>query len=93
MAVCIGGVGKHKVAHQSTPLTLSEGLLKLDELKGKLGRSQLRARQGAFMSAETFARRAALAGGVTAPVSRNWPVGSSVRVDLEVIKGRAFVPD
>ena len=32
------------------------------------------------------------AGGVIAPVSRSLPQGNSIRVDIEIITGRAFVP-
>jgi hypothetical protein len=67
----------------------------LDELAAQLTPSELEARQEAFEQAREFVSRAAQAGGV-GPVKKSFPrkpVRGGIRVDIEVQKGIAFVPD
>jgi hypothetical protein len=77
------------------PPTAAEARAGLDDLRGDLSRSQLRALGQAFDKAERFIEQQAATGGVDAPVSRTFqnspPVGN-YRVDIEVRTGRAFVP-
>jgi hypothetical protein len=49
-------------------------------------------RDDSFALAHAFVTRAAAKGGVDAPVSKSFPKRRNVRVDIEVIKGRAFMP-
>jgi len=91
-----GGIDEGEGWNQSTPLTLSDGLQLLDTLYNRLSPKDRRARADAYELARLFARRIAIAGGVTVEglkFERNFPPGREVRIDLEVRKGRAFVPD
>jgi hypothetical protein len=65
----------------------------LDELIAKLSRPERNARDALLEKARAFIARAGEQGGVDAPVSKSWPAGGGVRVDLEVWVGRAFVRD
>src|SRR5258708_1637799 len=91
-----GGTEESIAWAQEFPPTESAVLAMLDELKNKLTPAEQQARAGAFREARQFVRRAALAGGVTAPISKSFPrqpLKGGVRVDFEVIAGQACVPD
>jgi len=67
----------------------------LDQLAGQLSNAELQARQDAFAQAREFINRAAQAGGV-GPMKKSFPrkpVRGGIRVDIELQKGIAFVPD
>jgi hypothetical protein len=67
----------------------------LDDLAGQLTEAELRARQDAFAQAHEFVDRAAQAAGV-GPIKKSFPrkpVRGGIRVDIEVQKGIAFIPD
>src|SRR5262245_4883808 len=90
-----GGTEKSVARAQSTPPTASDGQRMLDELAGQLTDAELRARQSAVAQAREFINRAAQAGGV-GPVKKSFPLKplrGGIRVDIEVQKGKAFVPD
>jgi len=81
---------------QATPLTLSQGLLLLDKLEAKLKPKDRRARATGFEMARVFATRAAAAGGITVAgpdIKRSFPPGNAIRVDVEIRKGTAFIPN
>ena len=90
-----GGTEKSVPWAQSTPPTASDGQRMLDQLAAQLTDAELEARQAAFAQARAFINRAAQAGGV-GPVKKSFPakpVRGGIRVDIEVQKGMAFVPD
>lgn len=105
------GVGQNKGLTKSaswaqiTPLTLSEGLAKLNELQIQLTPAQLSVRLPYFIRAEAHIRYLATLGGVCAPHERNFPdarggepglpsdiVKKGIRVDVVVNAGQAFSP-
>jgi hypothetical protein len=64
-------------------------------LERKIPLAEAMIRKKAFEQARTFVQRAAANGGADAQVSISFPKGTKVkgiRVDIEVIKGKAFVP-
>lgn len=77
---------------QRTPPTTAEGLAMVESLRTQLTTRQINERSVGFTQAERFISNAGNAGGVDAPVSRSFPPGNAIRVDIEVITGRAFVP-
>jgi RHS repeat-associated protein len=79
--------------NQDTPLTASDAKKKLEELKGKLNKKDLAARQDAFKKADKYIDNAAKCGGADAHISQTFKVKDtkSERVDIEVITGKAFV--
>lgn len=90
-----GGTEKSEPWAQATPPTKSEMLVKCDRLEGRLGTKEKRDREEAMARLRRFIANAAVGGGVEAPVSKSFLKSGSkdVRIDLEVIKGRACVPD
>ena len=92
-----GGVEKSVDLSSTTPSTAQQGLDALENLKGQLSKSELRARQGAFDKAESFIKACERCGGVDASVSKTFTNrgvrGSDARVDIEVITGKAFTPE
>jgi hypothetical protein len=64
-------------------------------LESQLTDREKKDRAQGLIQLRPFIRTAALAGGVSAPVSRSWLKRGSkdIRIDLEVIDGRACVPD
>lgn len=92
-----GGVEKSCSWAQVTPLTKTEGEKLVDNLESSLTDPEMEVRQEAFQQARDYINRAARAGGVDAQVSKTFPnvskIRSDIRVDIEVIKGKAFVPD
>jgi hypothetical protein len=82
---------------QSTPPKASEALAQLDALWDSLALSQRMDRIQAYASARGLIQRSLSTGGIDAPFSksfRNFPLpkDTSARIDIEVTKGRAFVP-
>ena len=76
------------------PPTVAEGLVMLEVLKAKLTKKELEARTIAFQMAERYILNAGETGGVVAQAFPNFadPKTKSIRVDIEVIAGVAFVP-
>jgi RHS repeat-associated protein len=74
-------------------VTAGDGLHGLEVLRGSLTTRDATARAGAFAKAARFITGAA-AGGGTTPIKRSFPIGpgTDVRVDVEVLRGRAFTP-
>lgn len=79
--------------NQDTPLTAADAKQKLQELKGKLNKKDLAAREDAFKKADKFIDNAAKCGGADAHISQTFMVKDTKheRVDIEVITGKAFV--
>jgi hypothetical protein len=81
---------------QATPLTVADGLTKLDIVWNSLTASQQKERTQAYSSARTFIQNAAKSGGVAAPVSKTFQdpqrKDPTARIDIEVIAGTAFTP-
>ena len=79
---------------QYYPPTSEEGLAMLEALKLQLTTKELGVRAYGFNKAESFIINARSSGGVYAPLSRSFLTKdtSDIRVDIEVITGRAFVP-
>jgi hypothetical protein len=89
---------------QPIPLTLSAGRAKMAMLFNKLSYNQRGVRRTAFVHASAFMTRVS-AGGGTGPISKSYPRDGpkgetevaqlphpSIRVDIVVYTGRAFVP-
>jgi hypothetical protein len=80
---------------QDNPPTVDEGLKMIDDLYNSLTPAQKAARTQAFKDAKAWVKNVAgKAGGVDAPLKKSFvePGKKDVRVDIEVIKGKAFVP-
>ena len=90
-----GGTEKSEPWAQAAPPTESEMLQRSDRLENRLTPKERKDREQPFADLRRFIRAAALSGGVTAPVSKSFLKRGSkdIRVDLEVIKGMACVPD
>ncbi len=90
-----GGVEKSVSWNRATPPTVSEGLKMVDDLEASLTKAERKARQKELDKARKFIRDAGKAGGIDAPVSKTFLAKDTkdVRVDIEVISGKAFVPD
>ncbi|MFK7971632.1 MAG: hypothetical protein AB8F95_14800 [Bacteroidia bacterium] len=80
---------------QSLPVTQEEGLAILSELTKTLSKREKGDRKTSLLKASRFIERAGKAGGVDAPVSKTFlePHSKENRIDIEVIAGRAFIPD
>jgi hypothetical protein len=78
---------------QDKPPTVSEGLNILQRLREKITKSQLLERITEFLKAEKIIEQAGKNGGVDAKVSKTFKKKGTkdVRVDIEVIRGTAFV--
>lgn len=78
---------------QEKPPTVDEGLTFLERLIAKITRPQFLEREKQFEKAEKFIKQAGDNGGVDAKVSKTFKKKGTkdVRVDIEVIKGTAFV--
>lgn len=66
-----------------------------DALETKLTDREKNDRAQPLAQLRRFIRSAAQGGGVSAPVSKSWLKRASrdIRIDLEVVKGKACVPD
>lgn len=90
-----GGTEQSVPWARDTPPTKSELLKMCDDLEAKLSEREKNDRADALAQLRRFIRSAAQGGGVSAPVSKSWLKRGSrdVRIDLEVVKGMAGVPD
>jgi hypothetical protein len=90
-----GGTEKSEAWAQKKPPSESHMLGMCDSLEQRLTPSEARDRAEPFRRLRDFLRRAAECGGVYAPFSKSFLQRGprDIRVDLEVIKGMACVPD
>ncbi len=87
-----GGLEASVSWRQMSPPTSAQGVRMLELLKRQLTDRQINERSKGFSQAERFISNAGNVGGVYAPVSRSFPQGNAIRVDIEIITGQAFVP-
>lgn len=75
------------------PPTAKDGLEMLQELENRIPKKEAEIRKNEFENARNFIQKASEKGGVDAPVSKTFKVQDTkdVRIDIEVIKGRAFI--
>jgi hypothetical protein len=80
---------------QDTPITAVDALAGLDSLESGLSKKDRELRKGEFEKARKFIRDSERSGGVDAQVSKSFHVKGTAheRVDIEVIAGKAFVPE
>jgi hypothetical protein len=78
---------------QDSPLTSKEGHRMLDDLYALLNETEREEREVAFAKAHTWIDAVELVGGIQGFYGRSFghPPGNSVRVDIEVSRGLAFV--
>src|ERR1700752_2734423 len=89
-----GGTEESEKWAQPEPPTMSEMLHKCDLLESKLSRAEKNERQVPLQQLRAFIRRAANYGGIGHTKKSFKKQGSSnIRVDIEVSKGSACVPD
>ncbi len=88
-----GGVEESVSWSRETPPTREEGLNMIDSLENRLSSFEAKIRAKAFEKSRVFVKKAAENGGVDAQVSKSFRVKGTkdVRVDIEVITGRAFI--
>lgn len=90
-----GRIEQSEAWAQDTPLPATEGFRRLDLLKDRLSPREQEYREKAFDLARRFIIQVAGAGG-TGPTKKSYPQPprrDQRRVDIEVIKGLAFVPE
>jgi len=80
---------------QDEPLTKTEGFKMLLKIKRKIPFKESELREEAFRKAEIFIEQAAISNGVDAPSNVSFRAKGYLkeRIDIEVIKGKAFLPD
>lgn len=81
---------------QPTPPTKTDGHHFIDELIAALTPKQFQERELGFTQARRFVDQAAGGGGIGPPTKKSFPqppLPRGCRVDIEVHKGIAFVPD
>jgi len=85
-------VERSVVLRGPSPITVSQGLLGLEELKAQLSRRELVQREVPFGLAARFIVRGPASGGYSAPMSRSFyaPGLSDIRVDVEIWSGVNF---
>jgi hypothetical protein len=90
-----GGTEKSEAWAQREPPTENDMLRICNRLEARLTVPEKKARAEAFSELRRFIHSAAKGGGVSAPVRKSFLNRGSkdIRVDLEVIKGKACVPD
>lgn len=90
-----GGTEKSVAWFRDTLPTESEMLRMCDDLERQLTEREKHDREQALTQLRRFIRSAAQGGGVSAPVSKSWLKRGSrnIRIDLEVVKGMACIPD
>lgn len=92
-----GGVEESVAWAQIDPPAESEGHSMLERLNSKLPREAQRTRKQALAQAHRFVEEAARGGGIGSPVRKTFLVSPRTprneRIDIEVQKGIAFVPD
>jgi hypothetical protein len=87
-----GGIEESESWAQDDPLTMEEGLTLLQKLKSKLSKWELKKREEKFNRLEDLMHRGKKAGGLDARYSQTFgEPESDVRVDVEILSGRAFV--
>lgn len=88
-----GGLEESESWAQDDPLTAKKGLQLLGLLKRKIPKSECDLREKEFQKAEKLIRRIEQGGGIDAKFSRSFRTKGTkdVRVDIEVLSGRAFV--
>jgi len=92
-----GGLEESESWSSSTLSTQQDGLDLIDKLERKIPLAEAMVRKKAFEQARIYVKQATANGGVDAQVSRSFPKGKGtkvkgIRVDIEVITGKAFVP-
>jgi hypothetical protein len=90
-----GGTEESESWAQASPPTLSEVMRLIDRLEARLTPKEKKIRERGFNQLRRAVENAAKAGGFWAQRPRSFPkppVGD-IRVDLEVITGRAAIPD
>jgi hypothetical protein len=90
-----GGTEKSESWAQAEPPTVMEMLKRCTLLEGKLTDTERRDRKELLEDLRAFIKRAGASGGIDAFVSKSfvkWGSGD-IRIDLEIHKGRACVPD
>lgn len=90
-----GGLEASVSQRQMAPPTSERGLRRLrllESLKGLFTDKQVNERSKGFSQVKRFINNAGNVGGVYAPVSRSFPQGNAIRVDIEIITGQTFVP-
>lgn len=86
------GLEKSVAWAQAFAPSVEDGLDMVTRLEGQLSRGQLKVRVELFAKARAWIIAAGQAGGVNAPASKSWNIsGTTVRVDIEIRTGRAFV--
>lgn len=91
-----GGYLEKSVAwSQSTPPTVTQGLAMIDELISQLSPTEYEVRVNAFEKAREFVIRTADNNGVPCLIKKSFRVKGTqdIRVDIEIIKGKAFIAD
>ena len=91
-----GGLDESVRWGTDSPPTMSMVLGYIDELEGKLTESEREERELGFRQIREHVRRLAAAGGMDAPHLPSFPkppLKGGIRVDLEILAGRACVPD
>lgn len=90
-----GGTEKSESWSRNSPPTEGELLRLCDNLEAQLTAQEKSDREAAMGKLRQFIRSAAQGGGMSAPASKSWRKRGSrdVRIDLEIIKGLAAVPD
>lgn len=90
-----GGTEKSEPWARDTPPSESEMHNLCDALEAKLTEREKNDRAQPLAQLRRFNRSAAQGGGVSAPVSKSWLKRGSrdIRIDLEVVKGKACVAD
>ena len=80
---------------QNSPLTQNEGLKMLEKLKNKIPKAEAEKRKKVFFKASKYIEQASENGGLHATASATFSVKgtSKERIDIEVRKGLAFVPE
>lgn len=88
-----GGIEESVSWSQENPPTVADGLSLVQELESKLSKSELELRSKELEKAKNFIQNAGEKGGVDAQVSKSFRVDGTkdVRIDIEVIKGKAFI--
>src|SRR5690242_5335882 len=90
-----GGTEESEAWAQASPPSLSDVMGLIDRLEARLTPKERRIRERGFAQLRRAVEHAAKTGGVWARCIRSFPQPplGDIRVDLEVITGRACVPD
>ena len=90
-----GGIEKSVSWSRATPPTVTEGLTMIDELISQLSPVEYQIRAKASEDARKFVIRTGDNQGVDCLVKKSFRVKGTqdIRVDIEIIKGRAFIAE